>query len=405
MSELDYGEQLLHRKSMKNDARHVAVITNYGEGTNNGFARLIERIGSANVTLIVPADEGSIAMRARGLEVEDWRLDRSASWLAMEVPLAAFHLARLLKKRRVRVAHSLGHLSNVCTFLACLLTRTPAVILSITGLGSVFLGRTSVLRVALRLFYRVAAWAGAQVACENAADEAYLSYIQPSSLKRVIHAGVDLTFFAPASSHAAERQLVRSLGLDGCTVVTFIGRLIIHKGIRELLQAWTEVERSHPNARLLVIGEADPGNHVDADALNGPVPDSVLFLGRRDDVRDLLSISDIVVNPSHREGMSRVNMEALASAKAVVTTNAPGCAEMVDDGVNGILVPIANANALAAAIDRLISDPSLRESMGRASRRKAEEFSIDSAAEKLRLLYCQCGTPTSPPAARPGQCS
>ena len=196
-----------------------------------------------------------------------------------------------------------------------------------------------------------------------------------------------MRFFAPANSGAADRRLQSSLGLVGCTVVSFIGRLIIHKGVRELLQAWTEVERSHPNARLLMIGEADPGNPSSASVFAGPVPDSVVFLGRRDDVRDLLSISDIVVNPSHREGMSRVNMEALASAKPVVTTDAPGCAEMVDDGVNGILVPVADTTALATAIDNLLSDPCLRESMGRASLQKAAGFSIDCAGEKLRLFY------------------
>jgi N,N'-diacetylbacillosaminyl-diphospho-undecaprenol alpha-1,3-N-acetylgalactosaminyltransferase len=215
----------------------------------------------------------------------------------------------------------------------------------------------------------------------------YLSYIGPSRVKLLIHAGVDLGFFAPDSSGIAVRRLRSSLGLVGCTVVTFIGRLIIHKGVRELLQAWTQVERSHPNARLLIIGEADPGNPSSASVLAGPVPQSVVFLGRRDDVRDLLSITDVVVNPSHREGMSRVNMEALASAKPIVTTDAPGCAEMVDNGVNGVLVPIADTTALATALDMLLSDPCLRKSMGRASLLKAVEFSMDCAGEKLRLFY------------------
>jgi len=96
------------------------------------------------------------------------------------------------------------------------------------------------------------------------------------------------------------------------------------------------------------------------------------LLGRRDDVPALLSAADVFVLPSYREGMPRSIIEAMASGLPVVATDIRGCREEVADGETGFLVPVRDARALAAALNRLVDDPDLRDSMGRAGTRRAQ---------------------------------
>ena len=94
--------------------------------------------------------------------------------------------------------------------------------------------------------------------------------------------------------------------------------------------------------------------------------------------------TSVYVLPSYREGLPRSTQEAMAMGRAVITTDAPGCRETVDDGVNGFLVPVRDVNALVAAMLRFIEKPDLIESMGQQSRRLAEErFDVRRINAKL----------------------
>ncbi len=124
---------------------------------------------------------------------------------------------------------------------------------------------------------------------------------------------------------------------------------------------------------LVVAGGGDPDK---PDALGAGVLErarglGVRFLGQRDDVDALYAAMDLFVLPSHREGYPRAAMEAAAMGLPIVATDVRGCREVVDAGVNGLLVEARNPLALAGALRQLVDDPALRRAMGRASRTRA----------------------------------
>jgi glycosyltransferase involved in cell wall biosynthesis len=168
----------------------------------------------------------------------------------------------------------------------------------------------------------------------------------------------------------------------------FLGRLIETKGLRELHQAALRLREAAPQVRVVVAGEPDPHNPacIDAATLDRWRTDGALtFLGRRDDVASLLRSTHLVVLPSYREGVPKALLEAAAAGRPIVATDVPGNREVVAHGENGLLVPVHDADALAAAVAELARDEHRRAAMGRASRRRAERHFSDRAVVAATL--------------------
>ena len=191
-------------------------------------------------------------------------------------------------------------------------------------------------------------------------------------------------------------DLVRSSGIDTnewqvknekCKVksekiiVLMIARVIKDKGVEEFINA---AEMLKEKAEFWYVGDIDKGNK------NAFKPDwkNVKYLGFRKDIKDLIAKADIIVLPSYREGVPRTLLEAASMSKPIVTTNAPGCKEVVEDGVNGFLVPIKDYKSLAKKIEILINNLKLREEFGKNSRIKAvNEFDIKAVVDKYLKVY------------------
>ena len=174
-------------------------------------------------------------------------------------------------------------------------------------------------------------------------------------------------------------------------VLTYIGRLLKDKGIPELLAAAAELHRNDPRVVLLVVGTPDPGNPDNIDP--GSIPSArdgfARFLGRRDDIREILALTDVFVNPSsYREGVPRTNLEALAMGKPVVTANGPGCRDTVVEGETGFLIPPHDPHALESALRKLIESEELRARFGAAAREDARRrFSVETAVGRVASVY------------------
>jgi len=173
-------------------------------------------------------------------------------------------------------------------------------------------------------------------------------------------------------------NLRAELGLDAeDKVVGFIGRLVWEKGVLELLEAMQQVVKEVPQAKLLVVGDTLASDrdrrvteHIKELIDRVKVQDVIRFAGFREDIPDLLAIMDLFVLPSHREGMPRTILEAMAAGKPVVATNIRGCREEVIHGVTGLLVPVGDSDALADAILMVLSDEELTSRMGEAGRKR-----------------------------------
>lgn len=187
------------------------------------------------------------------------------------------------------------------------------------------------------------------------------------------------------------------LSADQLLAVT-IGRRAEQKGDRYLLPAWREVISQRPDAMLLFIGDGPLEAELRAQAEALGIADNVRFLGRVASAPRYLPPADLFVLPSLFEGCPYALMEAMALGCACLATAVQGSAELVDDGVTGLLVPPADSDALAAALLRLAGDADLRAGLGQAASRFADEAldvrrQVAQVAEVYRRVVAEAARP------------
>jgi glycosyltransferase involved in cell wall biosynthesis len=251
--------------------------------------------------------------------------------------------------------------------IAARLASVPRICSMITGLGYVFM-KGGVFQRALRAVvgraYRTALGFNARVFFQNPDDrQLFVEKGLVRSQRTVVlpGTGVDTQEFAPV-------PLPRLRFL-------FVGRLLADKGIREYVEAANLVRARRPGVEFDVLGpfDSNPSAVDRAEIEAWQRSGAVTYLGEVEDVRPVLARAAVFVLPSYREGLPRATIEAMAMGRAVITTDAPGCRETVADGENGFVVPVRDAQALAAAMLRFADEPGLVESMGRRSREIAVE--------------------------------
>lgn len=202
--------------------------------------------------------------------------------------------------------------------------------------------------------------------------------------------GVDLGKFEPSRAALSRTAVREEIGVDdGQIVVGMVGRLVAEKGYGELFEAAAKLDDRYV---IVVIGphEPDKADAIAVEVVRRAERDGVRFLGMRSDVDALYGAMDVFVLPSHREGFPRAAMEAAASGLPVIASDIRGCREVVTDHGNGLLVPVRDAEALAAAISWMGDHPDERRRMAAAGRHKAErEFDERKIVETV--LRAQIG--------------
>lgn len=199
--------------------------------------------------------------------------------------------------------------------------------------------------------------------------------IRQEKAKRLQATGVDLSHFAPAPPVKSPLTFL------------LVARLLKEKGIREYVDAARVIKAQHPDVRFLLVGGFDPNpGGLSPPEVRAWVDEGVIeWPGHVDDVRPWIAQSSVYVLPSYREGVPRSTQEAMAMGRPVITTDSPGCRDTVQDGVNGFLVPIRDATALAEAMRNFIERPDLIDTMGAQSRLIAEAR-FDVRVINARLL-------------------
>lgn len=174
--------------------------------------------------------------------------------------------------------------------------------------------------------------------------------------------------------------------------ILFPSRMLFDKGVRELIEASKLLKaKYHDKIQFLLVGKADTDNKsaVSAEILNSWCDgDYVRWCGHIEDMVQLYKEAHIIVLPSYREGLPKSLIEACAIGRPIVTTDAIGCRDCVDEGVNGFKVSIRDSLGLANALEKLISNPQMRKEMGIAGRKKAEiEFDVQDVINKHLEIY------------------
>ena len=178
---------------------------------------------------------------------------------------------------------------------------------------------------------------------------------------------------------------------EGPPTFLLIARLLRDKGIMEYIEAAVRLRKIFPQARFQLLGPADPSpSGLPLSTIERYTEAGVIeYLGATRDVRPFLKQAGVFVLPSYREGIPRTVVEAMATGRPVITSDAPGCRQTVREGENGLLVPVRDTTALVAAMRRFIENPQMIAPMGKASRRLAvQNYNVD---EINRLIIRETG--------------
>jgi len=203
--------------------------------------------------------------------------------------------------------------------------------------------------------------------------------------------GVDLEHFAPtAENKGAGLEVRRELGVgEEALVILSVGWLREEKGTNETVRAFVNLAKDYPHLHLFLLGDYEPSDPLDPEVITEiESNDRIHHLARREDPAPVFAAADMLAFPSYREGFGNVAIEASAMELPVVASDIMGCREAVLDGKTGLLVPLGDADSLAAALKQLIDDPSLRRTLATNGRRRVEnEFRQELVFEGMRRLF------------------
>jgi glycosyltransferase involved in cell wall biosynthesis len=260
-----------------------------------------------------------------------------------------------------------------------------AVVNAVSGLGYLFLGsmRARLLRPLVMRLYRLALrYRRSRTIFQNPDDRDLFvgaGLLRAEQAVLIRGSGVNCATFVPQAEP------------DGVPIVMLPARILWDKGVGEFVDAARRIRQHDARVRFVLVGDPDPGNPaaVPSAMLDAWMREGVIeSWGHRRDMPGVLSSATVVVLPSYREGLPKALLEAAACGKPVVTTDVPGCREIVQHNVNGLLVPVRDAPALADAIRLLLQSPSLRQRFGRAGRLIVErEFAEHLVIEQTLGVY------------------
>jgi glycosyltransferase involved in cell wall biosynthesis len=337
-----------------------------------GSGPLLSELAGSGVTVLMPA-------------IEPLRRRLFLAWRPLALILASFDLFLAFLKRRPKVVHFFLPSAYLVGAPVAWLARVPIRIVSRRSLNLYQRGYRSSAALERVLHKTMTAILGNSrtVICE-------LNEHEGVAVERLglIYNGVDAGEFECTKP----REDVRAaLGLSPQTIIFIIvANLIPYKGHLDLLQALGLAKARLPNDwRLLVAGQdLGIGAQLQATAKSLQIDRNVIFLGLRRDIPDLLKASDIGLLSSHEEGFSNALLEGMAAGLPMIVTDAGGNGEAVTDGETGLIVPSRDPLRMAEAMIALAGDPSMRERLGAAARRRiAERFTFDHCADSYDALY------------------
>ena len=298
--------------------------------------------------------------------------------------------ALYLLMKKIKPDYVLGYTIKPVIYgsLAAKLARVPHIFALITGLGYAFSGaeekgyKKSNLQKVMHQLYAAALLTADKVFFQNPDDQALfkkMGILKPSTPSTVVNgSGVNVSEYSVAPLPTENGESVPRFLL--------IARLLGAKGVREYAQAAAIIKSRHLNVQFDLVGWVDDNPDAIAQReLDAWIDDGLVsFLGKLNDVKPAIADSSVYVLPSYREGTPRTVLEAMAMGRAVITTDAPGCRETVVDGHNGYLVPVKDVDALAAAMEKFITDPDLITNMGSAARQVAmDKFDVNAVNQMM----------------------
>jgi len=356
---------------------------------NFRFSLLKEMVASGwKVFVVAPQDKYSQYFEIHGISFVRLIISRRGINPLKEL-LTMWRIYVIYKRLQPDFIHLFTPKMAIYGSFAARLAGIKNVVSSITGLGYAFINK-GILHFIVRAMYKLAFQGVSQVIFQNSNDkEMFLRYklISPKKVYLVKGSGVNTEYFA---SHVNDNRL------DDNVTFALISRMLWDKGVGEFVEAAKFTKSNLPTAKFLLVGSPDSGNpntvpekYLKEQNANGCIE----WIEHVDDVKPFIVKSDAVVLPSYREGLPKVLLEAASCERAIVATDVPGCREIVEHGINGLLVPPKDVNTLAKAMLKLAKNPGLRLQMGQNGRKKVlREFDEKIVIQKTMEIYKKLGS-------------
>ncbi len=350
------------------------------------FDRACAAIDSGyDVVVLTRGETCKSAIEGRGIRVLPLRMNRSGMNPFSETASIA-NILRAYRTERPDLVHHVALKPILYGTLAAKIANVRSVVNAPVGMGYLFtsqrksvLALSSLVMIALRWLMN---HPGSRVILENRDDRDYFveqRIALSKNISLIRGAGVDTKRFSVSPEP------------EDIPVVSLVARMLRDKGVNEFVEAARILKGRGLHARFMLVGNPDPQNpaSLEEKQLQDWASERVVeWCGFRSDIPDVLAKSNIVCLPSYREGLPKALLEAMACGRAIVATDVSGCREAVDHGVNGFLVQPRNALALADALQKVLTDPSLRAEMGRRGRQRAEsEFANEIVVRNTLSLY------------------
>ncbi len=342
------------------------------------------------VHAVAPVDGYEQQLIDAGIHFHPWNIERRSLNPFREV-VSVRRIQTIYKRIQPDLVHHYTVKAVLYGTTAARLSGVKAIVNSVTGLPYIIVSPKSGMTKRLARWIAMR-WYGWSVVGKNThvvlQNEDDLEMLETFAQK--VRSASTITNGSGVSLSAFRQQ---PLPHNDPANIVFVGRFLREKGIFELMDAARAMRQKGIRFRLTLCGDIDPGNRSSAtfeQCEQWKQEGLVNEMGRVDDVRPFLAASDLVVLPSYREGTPRSLLEAMAVGRPIITTDVPGCRNVVDDGVNGCLVPARSSQELVVAISHLLDHAELRVKMGAAGRVKAEqEFCEDEVIDQNLRVYFQ----------------
>lgn len=290
-----------------------------------------------------------------------------------------FKLIHTLKQKNIHILHTRMFTSNAFGRVAGIFSRIPIIIATEDGVD--------IWKSKFRLFidWFLSHFTDRIICVSEGVRNFYHRYAGiPLSKLITIYGGIEIT-----DKINIDEQKKEEFGFErNSTIITTIGRLVPSKGIKYLLYTVARIVEHSPNVRFLIIGEGPQKDELRGLAEKLEINKYVVFTGIRKDIQAILAITDIFVLPSTSEGFGISILEAMAKTKPVVATGVGGVPEIIQDGINGFLVPPRSAESLAKKILFLLKNEEIACKIAQKGRKRIEKyFSIDETVSKTEELY------------------
>jgi len=335
------------------------------------------------VYAICPRGEKFDLFKQYGIEALEYKITRKSLNPFKELKTIR-NIYKVIKPLELDILQNFTAKPNIYGSIAGHLAKVPLIVNAVTGLGSFFISKSKKARsikAVMETLYKESNKKANFCIFQNSDDMAYFinkKLVTKEKAVLIKSSGIDTSVFKPNANISMKDN-------DSKIKVLMVARAIWHKGIKEYYEAAKLLKDE--NVEFILIGDTDSGNIscANEEYLNGG---NVTWLGHRDDIKEQIEAYDIFVLPSYREGVPRTLLEASSMAKAIVTTDAVGCREVVDEGYNGFLVPVQDSKVLAKRILELAKDSILRDTMGKNGRIKAiNEFDVNVVVRKYLEVY------------------